>query len=285
MTGSRSTSRSGGEGFTLIEVMATSAVSVLLIGTVLSVFVYQLKTSRSQEMISEMNQNVRTAVDMISMDTYMAGYGIPVPPSLLSSWISWVPAMTNNPHIVQGSGNLSDTLYIAAAFGPPEATLSHPAARGAITLRVDGSTPNVNVTDRKIIYIGRQEVARVVSIFGNELTISTDPSVGGRGLKRFYPVGTELELVRVMKYEAVLTPSGFPYRPHLRRLDSAETYAFAWQQTAATGIDDFQVTRNGEAIIVELTGKTEHPDSKYTDPMTGDHYRRVTLQRSITPRN
>ena len=285
MTESRSSARCGTDGFTLIEVMSTSAVSVLLIATVLSIFVYQLKTSKTQEMISEMNQNVRTAIDLVSMDTYMAGYGIPVPPALLASWISWVPGMTNNPHVVQGSGSSSDTLYIAAAFGPPEAILSQTAARGAITLRVDGSTPNVNVTDRKIIFIGRQEVARVVSIFGNELTISTDPVVAGRGLKRFYPAGTELELVRVIKYEAVDTPNQFPYRPQLCRLDSAQTYAFSWQQTAATGIDDFQVTRNGEAIMVELTGKTEHPDSKYTDPMTGDHYRRVTLQRIITPRN
>jgi prepilin-type N-terminal cleavage/methylation domain-containing protein len=270
----------GKAGFTLVELMVASAISVVLVATVYSVSLYQLNTFKTEQMKTKMHQSIRAGMDLLAMDVCMAGYGVPAEGADLDAWISWVPGMTENPHIVRGVGLMPDELYIAAAFDAPEATLAHPAGRGDVVIELDTSSANFNIWDRSVLYIGREEMARVVSVSHNRVTVSTDPLLNGQGLGRPYPAGTEVELVQVIRYmtDSLITP-------HLQREDSAKDYAFDWQKMVAGNVEDFQVSRYGDAINIELTGKIQSPDPNYTHPDTGDHYRRVTLSRMVTPRN
>lgn len=61
-------------GFTLIELLIAMALSLVVIGALSSAFLSQFKTFDAQEQVTEMIQNARAAMDMISREVKMAGY-------------------------------------------------------------------------------------------------------------------------------------------------------------------------------------------------------------------
>ncbi|MBL7203977.1 MAG: prepilin-type N-terminal cleavage/methylation domain-containing protein [Desulfobacteraceae bacterium] len=61
-------------GFTLIELLIAMALALVVITSLSSAFISQRKTYAVQEQITEMIQNARAALDMISREVKMAGY-------------------------------------------------------------------------------------------------------------------------------------------------------------------------------------------------------------------
>ncbi len=61
-------------GFTLVELMLVIAISSIVAGAVYSAYISQNRTYIAQENVAEIQQNVRTAIDMLSRDIRMAGY-------------------------------------------------------------------------------------------------------------------------------------------------------------------------------------------------------------------
>ena len=62
------------QGFTLIEVVIGLAISLILMGVAVSIFNVQRKSYSLQEQVTEMQQNVRAAMDMMVREIRMAGY-------------------------------------------------------------------------------------------------------------------------------------------------------------------------------------------------------------------
>ncbi|MDY0187681.1 MAG: prepilin-type N-terminal cleavage/methylation domain-containing protein [Syntrophus sp. (in: bacteria)] len=71
-------------GFTLVEVLVTLAVSLVLLGAVWGFFENQHRNYSTQERLTEMQQNARAGLEMMSREIRMAGYnptgavGLPV---------------------------------------------------------------------------------------------------------------------------------------------------------------------------------------------------------------
>jgi type IV pilus assembly protein PilW len=65
-------------GFSLVEVMAALAILAIALTAVFATFVTQQKSFTTQSRVAEMQQNLRGAVDYVTRDLRMAGYGIPV---------------------------------------------------------------------------------------------------------------------------------------------------------------------------------------------------------------
>ena len=61
-------------GFTLIELLIAIAIASLLIGALSNAFLSQHKTFDAQEQVTEMIQDARATMDMISREAKMAGY-------------------------------------------------------------------------------------------------------------------------------------------------------------------------------------------------------------------
>ncbi len=61
-------------GFTIIELVVGLAISLILLGVAVKIFLVQQKAYNVQEQLSEMQQNIRSAMDMIARETKMAGY-------------------------------------------------------------------------------------------------------------------------------------------------------------------------------------------------------------------
>ena len=64
-------------GFTLTEMMVAMAIGMVVIASVTGTFTAQTRQNNAEEQISQMHQNVRGAIDMITRDLMQAGYKAP----------------------------------------------------------------------------------------------------------------------------------------------------------------------------------------------------------------
>jgi type IV pilus assembly protein PilW len=62
------------QGFTMVELVIGLAISLILMGIAVKIFLVQQRAYNVQEQLSEMQQNIRAATDMIVRETKMAGY-------------------------------------------------------------------------------------------------------------------------------------------------------------------------------------------------------------------
>ncbi len=61
-------------GFTMVELVVGLAIGLILLGVAVKIFLVQQRAYNVQEQLSEMQQNIRSAMDMIVRETKMAGY-------------------------------------------------------------------------------------------------------------------------------------------------------------------------------------------------------------------
>ncbi|RJP24546.1 MAG: prepilin-type N-terminal cleavage/methylation domain-containing protein [Deltaproteobacteria bacterium] len=64
-------------GFTLVEVMAALAILTIAMTAVFATFTSQQKSFTTQNRVAEMQQNLRQAIEYMTRDVRLAGYGIP----------------------------------------------------------------------------------------------------------------------------------------------------------------------------------------------------------------
>lgn len=72
-------------GFTLVELMVVIGIFGIIMGAVYSVYLTHMKNAYSQEELIDVQQNLRTAMDMITRDLRMAGVLLPNNVNPLSS--------------------------------------------------------------------------------------------------------------------------------------------------------------------------------------------------------
>lgn len=72
-------------GFTLVELMVVIGIFGIIMGAVYSVYLTHMKNAYSQEELIDVQQNLRTAMDMITRDLRMAGVLLPSDVTPLSS--------------------------------------------------------------------------------------------------------------------------------------------------------------------------------------------------------
>ncbi len=64
-------------GFTLIEMMVAITISMIVIAAVTGTFTAQTRQNKAEEEISQLHQNVRGALDLMSRELMQAGYKAP----------------------------------------------------------------------------------------------------------------------------------------------------------------------------------------------------------------
>lgn len=117
------------KGFTLIELMIAMAVGLVVLSAVYAVFTVQNKQLNKQEQIALMQQNARMAMDMMTREIMMAGYGAT---SALPR-CSGTTTATNMPCVGITAGNANSISFSADLDGDEDLT-------------ADSSNPNENIT-------------------------------------------------------------------------------------------------------------------------------------------
>lgn len=264
--------RSRSLGFTLAELMVAVTISTLVVVGLVQLFISQRTALQAMQQLNEISQNVRTAVDQIVTDVRNAGYG--GPKSGMSSWITWVSGITGRVTVVQGANGSSDIMHIVGAMDPPCAYLAASSGVNTITVK-SGQGTNFNTTNRRVIYIGRTETARITGISGDTLTVSSSATLN-RDLAFRFASNAPVELVKVITYSWGDASSTYPHTQYLKRSDNVTTYAAEWHKMLAGSIEDFQIQGTGNRFTISVTGKTPKADPGYVHPVRNDHYRRLT---------
>jgi prepilin-type N-terminal cleavage/methylation domain-containing protein len=285
----------GEEGLTLTELLMAMAISGLLLGAMVSTFTTQRRIYTVQENVAEMALNVRAALDMMSREVRMAGYGTPT--SHVADWVDWLrddhnhPVTLTSPVMITPGGAAPDTLTIIGCFDTPIATVEADVDAGSseMQVRYQSTTTKLNTETKKIVYIGRHENA-VVTLSPddkarvNTITIDTDPmQAGEQGLTESYPPEiTPVELLKMVTYSVVMDEKNYATpTPILKRDEHTGGHA----QPLAENIEDLRLTRDGHILTIAITGRTAQPDPTYTHPVKGDGYRRLTLSARLHLRN
>lgn len=265
------------KGFTLVELFIALALAGLLIASVFNVFISQQKVYSIQDQVLELDQNLRTGMDLLVREIKMAGFGQP----------AW-NAINNDTGIsysikVTDGGSNPDTINIIGCFDEPKGALATAAAAGSttITLQSSAQADSLNWSSKRDIFIGDLENAKIISISGVTLTIDTDPNVNGnQGLINSYPASTSNNPINVYLVRRITYTIDVSDKELARNENTG-----AGSQPVSSDIVDLQATLNGSLVTVILTGRTSREDPAYTDPTFGDGYRRRSLTMSIRVRN
>lgn len=273
-------------GFTLTEMVFTLAIGTGVLAALIAVMITQMTQYRQMRDATEMQQNAHVPMAQVLRDIRMAGYGLPVSVTQLPLWITWVSGMTNPVVIRPGSGTAPDRLLLAGAFGAPAAALQSGSLTGAKVIQVRaGEGAQFNTTNRKLVFIDNQELARITAISGDLLTITTHVSLTGRGLRFSHPAGAPLELVKILEYGCEPSATNVLRRPLLFQDDHRGLLTNSLQQVVALGIDDFQASSSNNTVYIQMSALSQHAERGYTDPVHGDAYRRIAIRGSALPRN
>ena len=255
-------------GFTLIEIMIALAIAGILLVSIYNLYISQSRTYTVQEQVSDMQQNARIAMDIVSRHIRMAGFGQP-------SWttINGTSGITyEGINVTDGGTGNPDTLTIVGCIDPPPGKLASAAAASSttITLQSSDEANKFNTPTKSDIFIGELENAKVTGVSGANLTIDTDTvQSGNQGLANGYPAGTNVYLVKRVTYTIGSTS--------LRRNENAG----GGNDEIAVNVEDLQVTFSTPTVNLSITARTRNKDPDYT----GDGYHRMTLTSDIIARN
>ena len=94
-----------------------------------------------------------------------------------------------------------------------------------------------------------------------------------------------MQLVRTVPYACHRNPTNYPWEPYLSREDSARDTTHAYQDLAASHIEDLQIQEGDDRLDVLLRGRTARQIPDYQHPVYGDGFRRFPLSTCIHPRH
>jgi type IV pilus assembly protein PilW len=196
-------------GFTLIELLIAMAVASIVMAVMAGAYWAQTKITREQQMVTEMQQNMRTAMYFLQRDFMLAGYD-PDPNDGVEATITLAQLDANgNPEIeftiyadddgidndgdgiVDNNGEL-DTIHYRLYDGPDQDTLPDDLQRQAGDPQVAG-----NIEAMEFFYTLAD---------GTQVIEPTDPE-DIRAVEIFFLVRTEAE-TSLKESQTYLSPSG-----------------------------------------------------------------------------
>ena len=143
------------QGFTIIELVVSVAIGSVLIGICISMFNVQRKAFSLQEQKTETRQNMRAAMDIMSREIRMAGYGTttinimstPVPPGTTTDTIVFLSDIENDGNVDQIRYEHDSTdLQIERNFQPIAENIEKLEFSTFGTNVSTGATNNVTIT-------------------------------------------------------------------------------------------------------------------------------------------
>ncbi len=174
-------------GFTLIELMVSILLASILMVTFYTLLTSQQRTYNSQDLIVEMQQNVRTAMDTLTREFRSIGYGVPTADT--PSEIAVISSATEN------------TITFLVDLDNVKATLTADYTAGNTTLSVD--TVSETSSDS---YYGNFSAGDTIYITDGSKWEATDVSSTSQGslgigaLTNDFSQGSVLHVINTITY-------------------------------------------------------------------------------------
>ncbi len=260
------------KGFTIIEMLIAASISMIIVGSALSVYLTQHKHLLVQEQISDMQQNIRASMQELATKIRMAGYDVPTGISALSAY-------NTNPDTIE-------IIYDTDQLDSVE--IEHDMPQPSAELRCDGHdlTP---LHDGDWIYIYDPntqtgeffEVSHVQYAAGH-IQHNTMP------LSKSYPKGSKIIKMNKIKYYIDNTTDPNHPRlmvqnvgqPPLIYADNISDLQFQYLLSSGVVVDVPPLADMVREVMIYITARTDEPDDEFIN-----QYRTRNLQTSVKVRN
>jgi type IV pilus assembly protein PilW len=258
------------KGITLIELMVAMVVSGMLMAGVYRTFVSQQHTYTVQEQVTDMQQNVRLAINRMTRELRMAGFG------RVASFFSNGGKHGVFQHVVTPVGG--NKVTVVGAY-QAITTLSANATSGSKTIQVNDAS-GFNTGLKQYISINGTESFQIKKITGNQIELET-------AFLDDHLAGEPAFLVMAITYSLGVSEG----KSALLRDDNLGQ----GPQPVAENIDDLQfayLDSNGNSTVnpddIRMIQVTIIARTDKTDPelgKVGDGFRRRPLTSNIQLRN
>jgi len=259
-------------GFTLLELLISAAISVIIVGSALSVYLAQHKHLVIQDQISDMQQNVRAGMEELGTKIRMAGYQ--VPPCMKP-----IEAYNTNP----------DTIIVLFDTDALQGVdIDHPMPLPSAELRCDDDdlTP-LQDGDWVFIYdpvarIGEFFLISHVQIGSGHIQHNTMP------LSRCYPLGSTITRIDRVKYfiDNTTDPNHprmmvqyFSRTPQIYS-DNITDLQFQYVLSSGATVDVPPISTMIREVVINMASRTERADETFEGG-----YRTRNLQTKVKVRN
>ena len=274
------------KGMTLIELLVALTISGILVAGVYRTFVSQQHTFTVQDQVVDMQQNVRLAINRMTRELRMAGFG-----RMDATFFGAGKMHGIYQHVVNPGGGGNSVTVVGAYQAITTLSANAPSGSGAASSKVDPKFIQVNdasgfdTGSKQYISINGDESFQIQKITGNQIELKA-------ALSEDHLAGEPVFLVIAITYSL----GAFEGKSSLLRDDNLGL----GPQPVAENIDNLQfryVMNTGETLdvvpnnrfddirMIQLTivAITDKPDPELAK--TGDGFRRRTLTTNIQLRN
>jgi Tfp pilus assembly protein PilW len=259
------------KGFTLLELLIAAGISVIVVGSVLSLYITQHKHLIVQDQISDMQQSVRAGMEELATKIRMAGYNVP-------TGLSAVSAYNSNPDSIR-------VIYDTNLLDDVVTNLTMPQTTAEI--RCNGDISSLNIGDRLYIY---DPSAQIGEFFQASL-IQAGAGViqhSAMALDRCYPAGSTISKMNSIRYYVDNVTD--PFHPALMTQnynDQPQVYSdnitdLQLQYVLSSGatVDVPPASNMIREVIINMTSRSDRADEDFAGG-----YRTRNLQTKVKVRN
>jgi len=258
-------------GFTVIELLIAVLLAGLITSASMALYLTQRKQLFVQEEVTDMQSNIRAAMNELTTKIRMVGYKLP-------EGMQSVIARNTNPDTIKIMTNYDFTDDIQLEWAMPQ-----PSAE----LRCDGHDLT-GISDGDTLYIfdpfinsGEYFVVSHVQMASSNIQHNTST------LSRRYPQGSKVAKVQSTTYYIDQTDPNHPNLMYQYQRNPAQIYAenitnlnFQYVLSDGTIVDVPAMTRMIREVIISVTARTNKQDNEFQTP-----YRNRTLVARVKVRN
>ncbi len=252
-------------GVTLTELLIALMLSSILTAALYRAFITQQRTYAVQDQVADMQQNIRIAMDQMTKEIRMAGYG--------GDMLSIFGDVNGFTDIITPTNN-SITVILADEVG----ALKENAAQGALQVKVTNASI-FNTDKKKYLCLNGLNNYLVQTVSGDTVTLTAPLGEG-------HPIGQPVYLVKAISYylgvsgdRTVLRRNentGGGGQPLAENIENLEFTCFDLKGEVTAAPPDIRM------VNVTVTARTGAIDPGFKG---GDGYRRRTLSSQIKVRN
>jgi type IV pilus assembly protein PilW len=264
------------KGITLIELLVALSISGILVAGVYRTFVSQQHTYTVQEQVVDMQQNVRLAINRMTREIRMAGFGRMG--ATASTFFAGGNKCNGYDHVVTPGGGGTSVTVVGGY--QTLTTLSANATAGSITIQVNDAS-GFDTGSKQYISINGTESFQIEKITVNQIELKD-------GTKEEHLAGEPVFLVMAITYSrgvsegkwALLRDDNLglvPAQPVAENIDDLQFAYFDANGNPTANPPDIRMI---QLTIIARTDKTDPELAK-----AGDGFRRRTLTTNIQLRN
>lgn len=270
-------------GMTMIELMVSLVISGILVTLIFQFFTSSTSSFAEHRQTAEMQQELRWAIDYVGERLKLAGNGVPT----TSGW-----AVISN---TDGVSDAPDSLSILGSFRSLLVNTTLTMSNQGSNVRVDNAD-DIEVGDLCVISDGTfAEIFMVTGIINNDLRHNTYLPWNDNGnLDRTYSVNSTVTVITSYSFYVQTTGDGRSnlvvesqaYNPQVL-LGDVDDFQIRFHMKDDTWQDEVGTDEIYDIRMIEITinARSPEPIQGYTDPLSGDAYKRIEMKSVIIPKN